>query len=46
MWRRAGTMTQQAALLIGKIAHARKEWEALAKIAELKVYHIAHQLQV
>jgi hypothetical protein len=31
-------MTQQAALLIGKITHARKDWEALSKIVQLKVY--------
>ncbi|KKA17460.1 hypothetical protein T310_8640, partial [Rasamsonia emersonii CBS 393.64] len=35
--RRFTTMPSQAALLIGKITHARKEWEALSSILTLKV---------
>ncbi|PMD33450.1 hypothetical protein L207DRAFT_557950 [Hyaloscypha variabilis F] len=31
-------MSRGAALLIGKIAHARKDWEALASILELKEF--------
>lgn len=31
---------QQAALLIGKITHARKDWDALAKVVQLKVQSI------
>ena len=30
-------MLSQAALLIGKITHARKEWEELSSIVQLKV---------
>lgn len=30
-------MSSRAALLIGKITHARKEWEALSSILTLKV---------
>lgn len=28
---------QRAALLIGKLSHTRKEWEALKSLVELKV---------
>lgn len=30
--------TAQSALLIGKITHARKEWEALSSLLQLKVH--------
>lgn len=33
-------MPSQAALLIGDITHARKEWESLSSILTLKVRHI------
>jgi hypothetical protein len=34
-------MSAQAALLIGGITHARKEWEALSSILTLKVCAIS-----
>lgn len=34
----SANMTSRAALLIGKITHARKEWEALSSLLELKEY--------
>jgi glyoxylate reductase len=32
-------MSNRAALLIGKITHARKEWEAISSLVQLKVHN-------
>ena len=34
-------MSNRAALLIGKITHARKEWESLSSLLQLKVGFVA-----
>lgn len=34
-------MSSRAALLIGKITHARKEWESLSSLLQLKVGFVA-----
>jgi hypothetical protein len=36
-------MSNRAALLIGKITHARKEWESLSSLLQLKVRFVAIQ---
>jgi len=36
-------MSNRAALLIGKITHARKEWESLSSLLQLKVRSVAIQ---
>lgn len=38
-------MPSQAALLIGAITHARKEWESLSSVLNLKVRHIWHRAE-